>query len=949
MSKRIGLGSALLCGIALFPLVAAAQDVASSQEDSAAKPAPRAAQTDASGDIVVTGSNVIRNGYQAPTPVTAVTADQLLAAAPTRLGDALIQLPQFRGSPSPRTTYQATLGIGGSNLSLRNLGSSRTLVLVDGQRWVPNSTRGDYDTDIIPQTLVTRVDVVTGGASAQYGSDAVGGTVNFILDKKFTGLKGGIQKGISTYGDGPTFKAELAGGFGFNEDRGHVIASASLSTFAEIPSQASRPWGQRYLGLMSVTGTPGQQFMEDVGQPASYGGAITSGPLAGLQFLPGGVVAPYNLGSPRNASATVGADGTHMVQPVTSGLNSKVFFARAQYEFGEGFVPFLQAAYSHNHSRFQQGYPNYEFGTTAFTIYSGNPFIPQALQMRMTNDNIASFQLQRVSQDLGMTIADLDNKTVNVSGGFDGKIGNWAYGANGSWGETKGDYLIVNNLDIQRLYAAADAVVDPVSQKTVCRVTLTNPGLFPGCVPINLFGNGTPSQDAKNYVKRNLPYSPRIRQASAHAYLRGDIFSTWAGPVSVALGADYRRQTLLQTTDPLASEYVTGAGIRGYPSAVANRNGGFTTLNPQAGSGEVEVYEGSGEILVPLLKDVAFARSLDFNGAVRYTHYSTSGGVTTWKAGLTWAPSEDIRFRGTYSRDIRAPSLGELYLAGISAQVAINDPQENNRSYIIFSRGVANPTLAPEIGKTYALGAVLTPRFLPGFSASIDYFNIKIDGIIATLSQQQTINACQQGSTYNCALISRDPGTNDIVNINLPSQNLSSLKTSGVDFDVSYQTRVGNGTFRIRTIASYTPTYTTQVPGAAAINYAGEVGVNSSGTNLQTNPKFAGNLILSYDSETFGMTLQERFIGQGTYDVTKMEGVTISKNTIPPIAYTDLTLKYGFKTFGGTQELFLTVNNLLNQAPPLFPAGSPILPTQYNRALYDGIGRFYTVGLRFKF
>jgi outer membrane receptor protein involved in Fe transport len=936
------MGSILLAATMLTPAIAMAQ----SAPDAAAT---AAGQDNVDADIIVTGSNVIRNGYQAPTPVTAITTTDLQASAPTRLGDALTQLPQFRGSPSPRTTYQATLGVGGSNLSLRNLGSSRTLVLVDGRRWVPNSTRGDYDTDIIPQSLVRRVDVVTGGASAQYGSDAIGGVVNFVLDRDFQGVKGSVQKGISTYGDGATFKAELAGGFKFAEDRGHILASASYSQFAEINSQASRPWAQRFPGLVSVTGAPGQQFFDNVGQPASYGGAIIAGPLAGTQFMPGGIAAPYNLGNPRNASATVGADGTHMVQPITSGLKSAVFFAHADYEVSEAFKLFAEASYARNHTRFDQGYPNYQFGSTAFTMYSGNPFLPASIQSQMTAQGIASFQLHRVSQDLGMTKADLANKTLNISAGFDGSVGGWSYGAYGGYGETKGDYAIVNNINIQRLYAAADAVADPISGQTVCRVTLTNPGLYPGCVPINLLGDGSPSDAAAAYVKRDMPYSPRIRQTVAHAYLRGEPFSTWAGPVAFAIGADYRHQELLQTTDPLASTFVTATGIRGFPSAAANRTGGFTTLNPQAATGSVDIWEGSGEVLVPLAKDTSWAKSLDLNAAVRHTDYSTSGGVTTWKVGLTYAPSDDIRFRGTYSKDIRAPSLGELYLAGISAQVAINDPQQANRSYIIFSRGVANASLSPEIGKTYAVGAVLTPRFLPGFSASIDYYNIKIDGIISTLTQQQTVDACRQGSAYNCALIRRDATTNDIVNIDLPSQNLSSLKTSGIDVDLSYTTQLGAGRVRLRAIGSYTPTYITQVPGNPAINYAGEIGVRATGSTNQSNAKFAGNLVLSYDSDTFGATIQERFIGRGTYDVTKVEGLTISDNSIPAIAYTDITLRHNFGSWGGNQEVFLTVNNLFNKSPLLFPNGSPILPSMYNRTLYDGIGRFFTAGVRFKF
>lgn len=935
-----------MAGTVCFPGIALAQEA-----PSPARPAtpsndadrPSAASTvmpDERDDIIVTGSNIVRNGYKAPTPVTAITSDSLTDSNPGRVGDALTALPQFRGSPGPRTAFQSAFGVGVSGLSLRNLGANRTLVLLDGRRIVPNSTRGEYDTDILPQGLIKRVDIVTGGASAQYGADAVGGVVNFVLDKSLVGLRGSIQKGISTYGDGPTFRAELSGGLAFADDRGHFLASYTHTEFGEIGRQDSRPWGRRNNLLVAVSGgNPPNQFFDNVALLATYGGAIVTGPLAGRQFLSGGVVAPFDMGTIRNTTVCVNCGGVSQIQQVTSSLNSDVAYGRLEFKASEAFVPFAEGSYANNRVGFS-GLPIYQVGPTAFTIFAGNPYLPADLVRDMASNSVDSFKVNRFFGELGTLNVKTNTDTINLSAGFDGKAGNWSFGASGSYGSNISHVLSSSNYDAEKFYAAVDAVVDPSTGGTVCRVTLTDPGLYPGCVPINLFGQGAPSAAALKYVEADQPYVTRIRQYAAQAYLRGDPFSTWAGPVSIALGADFRRNTLSQVISPLAAKQTTGTGIRGFPASTAGRVGGYALVNAPAGSGSVDVYEGSGEVVVPLAKDVAFAKSLDLNAAARYTHYSTSGSAGTWKVGLTWQPADIIRFRATYSRDIRAPNLGELFLGAAPAQLTITDPKQNNRSYLVFAGGASSPNLKPERAKTYAIGAVLTPRFLPGFSASIDYYNIKVDGVVASLSAQQTIAACTNGSAFNCSLIKRDASSGDIVSIGTPLQNLAVLKTDGIDFDMSYRQSLGSGTIDFRAIASYTPNFITQAAGAAPINRAGEIGAAGVGS-LSSNPKLSGTFSITYNGASgFSLFVQERLIGRGIYDVSYVDGVTISNNRIPAIAYTDLTLRQRVAMSGKKQfEFFLTVNNLLNQAPPIFGGGTPLFPSAYNRALYDGVGR----------
>lgn len=922
---------ALFCGVAL-PTTALAQ----------------AAEPQDLSEVVVTGSNVIRNGYQAPTPVTTVQTDQLQAATPSRLGEALLQLPQFKGSPSPKSTFQVTLGLGGSNVSLRNLGSYRTLVLVDGRRVVPTSTRGDLDLDLIPNAVIERVDVITGGASAQYGSDAVGGAVNLILDKKFNGIETLVQGGVSKYGDGQSWKAEVTAGKSFADDRGHVLVSYSHNYFDDIPSQADRPWGDDFYGILTLAGqTPRVNILAHVGQPAAPGGAIVTGVFAGRQFLSGGVVAPFNLGSPRNASAAANSDGTNQMQPIQSGLESDTVYGRIDYDLSDQVRVFAEGMFAKGNAFFDQGYSQYYIGTSAFTIFSDNAYLPASFKQEMASRGVTSFQMNRVNYDFGRALADLDNQTVNVTVGLDADLGAWKFASYASYGKNSGDYIVYNNIDNEHIMAAADAVINPANGQIVCRITLTNPTIQPGCVPINLFGNGSPSAAAIDYSRRDLPWTTDIEQKVVAASIRGEPFSLPAGPVAFGAGAEWREQKLDLQVDPLASYTMTGTGIRGFPTALVNRTGGFTTLNPQPASGSVTVKEAYGEVLVPVIKDNVVLGSIDLNAAARYTHYSTNGGVKTWKVGMAWRPIPDLRFRGTYSRDIRAPNLGELFVAGSASQQSINDPFQGGRSYLVVARGVPNASLKPEKGETYAIGVVLQPSRLPGFSASVDYFNISINGVIASLSQQQTVDACFAGSTVNCGFIQRGGPNNDILNLYIPAQNLSKLKTSGVDVDVSYRTDLADGQLALRGFASFTPEYITQSPGLRAINYAGEI--QQRGSLPFANPEFTGLVSANYTKGSWSVIAQERFVGSATYDNTFVEGVDINDNSVPAVFYTDLTLQYRFEALGGKQTVFATVNNLFNKAPPLFPSGSVLLPTQYNRSVYDGVGRYFTAGLKARF
>ncbi len=463
------------------------------------------------------------------------------------------------------------------------------------------------------------------------------------------------------------------------------------------------------------------------------------------------------------------------------------------------------------------------------------------------------------------------------------------------------------NICLQR----RDAVTDPSTGAPVCRVTLTNPGLYPGCAPINLFGQGSPSRAAANYVLGTSSYITNLHQDVVSGSIRGEPFSTWAGPVSVGGGAEYRRESVSQTSDAVSQQINSAVGLPGLPASLAGNLGGWMLTNAQPVSGSYDIKEAYLEFLLPLAKDLPGARALDLNGAVRHADYSTSGGVTSWKVGVSWKPLDECALprdafaghtRTEYRRTVRRfdgrPDRGTR-------------PPEQQRQQPVITNQVGNANLKPEIADTFTGGVVYQPSWLPGFSATVDYYNIDLKDAVSSLTAQQTVDECADGSGAACANVQRN-SAGTISRIDLPNLNLDAIKTSGVDFELNYRTPLPFGDLRLRTVASYLDKYTMEVPGAPTINYAGEVG-------LANNPRWSGNINATYQGGPYRAFLQERVIGSGRYDVTQVQGVTIDNNNVEAIYYTDMTLGYAMGE-RANYEVFLTVNNLFNRDPPIIPS-----------------------------
>ena len=883
-------------------------------------------------EIVVTATRVSRAGYAAPTPTTVVDETQIQQLAPATIADFVNELPQFSNSTTPRTTGPVSGdGLGGVNfLNLRGLGADRTLVLLDGRRVVSSATIGAVDINLLPSALIQRVDIVTGGASAAWGSDAVAGVVNFVLNDKFEGFKGEAQGGVSSHGDGAEQRFELTEGTSFAAGRGHLVLSGSYSQINPIDNPASRSWysGEKFIANPAYSPGNGQPSMiraSGVGlSDATDGGLITAGPLKGTQFLPGGVPAPFTYGSVSSFLMLGGtpndvADRTQL----QAGLKQATGFANVAYDLTDRTSIYGQFNYGLSLVN-TISVPYFRLGN--ITIQSDNAYLDPVTAQRMLTAGITNFTMGRTNYDLGPALADNRRSLYRGVVGMKGTVwDSWNWDIYYEYGQTD----IVNEIEddpiVSNYNLATDAVVNPANGQIVCRSSLTKPGN--GCVPVDLFGAGSPSQAARGYIEGEAVQDTTLQQHVVAGSLRGDPFDTWAGPVSLAAGAEFRREQFDSTADPI--------------SIATN----FWAGNFKPSEGAYHVSEGFAEVVVPLLRDAPFIKSLDLNAAVRETDYNTSGVVTTWKQGLTWDVDNDFRLRGTVSRDIRAPNLNDLYLASSTTQQSVNDPRNGNQSVLALRLQTGNPDLKPEIAKTYTGGFVFTPSWMRGFDLSIDYFNIQIADAITTLTSQQIVNGCFGGQPDLCSFITRS-AAGTITQVVATGINASSETTSGVDLDLRYRLSLSQvvstwlGSLSVRGLATYIGDHSVTVEGVKT-QEAGDISTYAS-------PKLRGQLSTTYDNGPFSVTARGRYIGSGLFS-NSFTSAIIADNHVPSVVYFDLSASYRVPVGKGFFEGFGTVENLFNKMPPASPAttGNTFALYGVNPALYDTIGTMFRLGVRF--
>ncbi len=988
---RLRSGSALstlaLVGAGLFTLAIAAPAMA---QEAPAEPAAE----EPAGDIVVTGSRIANPNLELSSPVTSFTAAEISRQAPTSVENILRELP---GS---------VIGIGDSinngtdgtsSTNLRGLGTNRNVVLLNSRRVVPAGTNNVTDLNNIPIALIERIDVLTGGAVTTYGADAIAGVVNFVTKQNFSGLSLTAQNGISERGDGNKLRLDMVTGANFDGGRGNVTLALNYTNvkrvlqgardYALVSRQSTCTGIDPRRGAACDGATLGVQQGSNTAVPASLFSPLPdSGAFAdGAKFDPAtGTIVPgladYNF-SPLNLFQTP--------------LTRYSFFAQGHYDVTDDIEVFSEAFYSRNSVRFNIA-PTGTF-TNQFQLPLNNQFLTTAQRSQLCSFAgvadcataiAAGTEIPLVAArrfvETGPRITTFNSNTFQITVGARGKITDTLnFEIAGQHGEADRRNVSTGSALAERVQAAL-------------RGCPAGSPVRASCVPINIFGAaGSITPAMLNYI--SVPTSTFIETSfdSAQAFVNGDfgVSSPLAeNPIGIAIGAEYRKYS--------------GSSFGDLPSQTPGAVLGAGGATPNV-SGSYHSYEGFAELNAPLISDRPFFHDLSIDAGVRYADYSTSGGNTTWKVGGSWAPVSDIRFRAAYTKAVRAPNIGELFSpVTTSLATRATDPCQGANATVNATRtalctaqlaavglpatrigsipgpianqvnttGGGNTDLDPETARTLTIGGVVTPRFLPGFSASLDYYRVKVRNAITSPTISDIVDGCfaQGSATFaNCQAILRNPLTGGLAGdpattqgVLLQSSNLGFLQVEGYDLSVSYNRTFGD----VRGLLMFNGNYTTKsrfqsVPSAFIRECAGYY----SSSCDPVLPEFTWNARagLGYDSVDF--TVFWRHLSAvryeprtGTNDATPPAAGTVgsfgAQSTSSVIgayrrigAYDTFDATLGFDV-SKAMTLSLLVENFLDKQPPLVGNTIGSLSTGNTfPSTYDAIGRRFTVTAGLKF
>jgi iron complex outermembrane recepter protein len=924
--------STVASALALALAGAAQAQEATPDQPQTTTPEPEERAGAAEEQLVVTGSRIGRTNLTSTSPVATLGREDILLDTALNIENVLTELPQFTGSLGAVSNGNDARGA--STLDLRGLGQNRTLVLVNGTRALPFGFRNSVDVASIPAPLIERVEVLTGGASAVYGADAVAGVVNFILRRDFQGIEAAAIANVSEEGDAQSYGANLTLGTNFAGGRGNISAyfgwSEREALFKRDRAFASPE--RNDAGIINARPRGGTFTRTEAGNVFNFGGTLAPR----FAFTDAGALSPI-------AQFSEFSGGESLIQPQER-LTGALF---GHLELSDAFEIYGRAIVSHIETQDFLVPPN---ASINFLVRRDNPFItPELAQVLAPAFNRTAagalggadaFQANvlRSYPELGVRGFDTERLSYQGQLGARGDVTpNIRWDAYVQYGKTEEDTLLLGEGIVNRLRQGANVTRNAAGQP-VC-VDPSN-----GCVPINLFGPGSLSPEAVAFISEELEQGRDRDQLVAAAALTGDtgdFFELPAGAVDFALGVEYREEEGTVFFDPEINQGLAfGAGTR-----------------PNFG-GEFDVKEAFAEIRVPILADRPFFERLDFEAAYRVSDYSTAGTVDAYKLGGNWALNRSIRIRGAYQTVVRAPNIGELFGAPGSIALNVVDPCANPAAsgasvQVCQATGApaapytqditgglflfgGNPDLQPEEGRTYTIGAVLTPEFLPGFSLTADYYDIRIDNAIGAVLPQATLDTCyvitQDANNPFCARVIRG-ADGQIDAVDSSDVNVALLQVRGVDVGARYGFDLGNGG---RVNLEYTGDIVTaqkQKNGeaAATIECAGRFGATCGLEFRRALPKYRHRVTAGWRSDD-GMSLRGtwRMLGSVKDDSPTVFAV----ERIDEQHYFDLAA-----SFEATRALTFVVGveNLFDNQPPI--VGTQQADANTFPASYDVIGR----------
>ena len=899
--------------------------------------------------ISVTGSRILREGAIAPSPVTVISGADLINTGALNIGEALNELPALANTFSLSNSGRF-IGTAGLNvLDLRNMGTDRTLVLVNGKRHVSSQAgSSSVDTNTIPSTWIERVEIITGGASAVYGADAVTGVVNFILKDNIEGLEVSIVKGFADDNPYNNTKYTFSYGQNFDEDKGNVAVAVEYSEQDRLRSFDRDIFTTPYAQLTNTEQTDATRdsldYPDDIYTPnaghflLNNAGVFEVGDDA-YSFNPNGSLRQQYLGDNIDGIRCSDCDVFNLgqftdIQPKFDRLNVNV---KVNYNITEDHNFYASAKFAKIDSD-DHGQPAFFFFNPDLEIKRDNAFLSDEVGQFFDDNNLDSITLNRMMTDLGVRIENDERETKQFIIGVDGQINDdWGYDVSATYGVTDHTRTNSNNLILANFDNALDAV-DDGNGNIVCRDAAAQAS---GCVPINVLGFGAPSQEAIDYVNTVSVGASKIEQTVVSGTVNnGALFDLPAGTVGFAAGLEYREEKSV-TEEP--------------DNAVGTF---FNALGED--EGEFDVTEAFVEFSVPLISDVFLIQDLNLEAAARYADYSTIGEATSWKLGLDWAVNDELRIRTTYSEALRAPNIGEIFGAASQTFYNIDDscksdeldklsnsetrranclalgvPVDFNDDYDAASiEGLSsgNINLTEEKSESTTIGFVYQPSYLEGFSMTVDYWKIELTDAISSVSAQDIVDRCIDSTSginnIYCPLITRNSTSNQIDLIQNSVLNLAGQDASGIDFEFGYDFELAGGTFKTTLLGTYLKerkSYPFQDEPEDFIENAGTTG----------EAVWQANLSLGYVKDNWAATLKTRYLE----DVSLYTDQELEDNpnpsslmSFPSYVVTDMTLGYNFEN---GINLTLGIDNLFDKDVPLGTTG-----TGSGSAGYDNIGRF---------
>jgi len=912
--------------------------------------------------VEVTGSRILREGAIAPSPVTIISGEQLVNAGVINIGEALNDLPALANTYSLANSGRF-IGTAGLNiLDLRNMGTARTLVLVDGKRHVSSSAgSASVDTNTIPSEWIERVEIITGGASAVYGADAVTGVVNFVLKKNIEGLSVKATAGVADNNPYDNKKFSLSYGSNFDNDRGNAAFSLEYATQNSL-NALDNPWtSTSNFSLRNQNQTEENKdsldFPDKIYTPnAGYYAINNAGAYSTLPQWWANITNTFNRdGSQRDIFTGDNVDGIKCadcdsfnlgqfndLQPTFDRYNANF---KVNYDLNDDTNLYFSAKYSKTKAQ-DVGQPAFFFYNPQNWVSIDNPYMDQSVVDLLNESGADGIVVNRMMTDLGRRIEDDTRETQRYVAGVTGVVANdWDYDISVVYGQTDLDRVNSNNMIMANYFNALDAVRD-ASGNIVCR---NEEARNAGCVPVNIMGFGQPSQAAIDYINTVSRSNSIIKQTVVGGSIsNNDLYELPAGSIGVAFGLEYRKE---QSTTHEAD----------------NAEGTFFNVLGED-NGSFNVKEIFGETSIPVISDVVGFKQLTLEAAIRYADYSTIGNATSWKLGLDWQIIDELRARSTYSTALRAPNISEIYGAESQTFFSVNDtcksseladlenattrrancaalgvPTDFDSTYDSASiEGLSggNRNLDPESSKSFTFGLIYQPEFIDGFTMTVDYWKIELTDAISATGAQDIINRCVDSETginnQYCALITRDSSSHEISLIKQYSLNLSGQDAAGVDFEFGYDFAALNGEFSTTLIGTRLlerKTYPFQDDPTDFTENAGTTGEANWQTNLNVN----------YTSGAWRASWKTRYLESVSLYTDQQLADNPNPNSLmsyPGYVVSDMTVGYDFDNGLG---LSLGIDNVLNKELPFGTTG-----TGGSSAGYDNIGRFAYVTLSFK-